>query len=379
MVNNLLFGSRMPDGTPIRRVPMSEYGISTNFREADHYPEDLLVIEIREFLHSLLSDVSQVDRITDQFAASLAASLAATPRTLPMSDGEAAGLILRNLEAVESTRQKTSQLVQSLSAAAENGVSRGEVEALVTAVTNNAQEAAADLRYASGAYDAISAALPESPGRIADALTNVESAREVAQIAHALQARTAEVTPRLSAGQILSRALEIAQDRVNSPAARLRALVGAIEAPPAADLTEALADCLPRAYAAFVAYYGRAGNRADVELAADPAKLRVADLEHLLEILPQGDARHRADSSFEPLEDVPKLTHWLHAFAGTMALFCGCRPVTADTAMCSGCGQNRPRRAPSCGGSTRRNRVCSTGRRSRIPPMFARRRFPSQV
>ncbi|HEY3505725.1 MAG TPA: hypothetical protein VGN37_23425 [Actinocatenispora sp.] len=106
----------------------------------------------------------------------------------------------------------------------------------------------------------------------------------------------------------VNQALAIGAGRRNASAARLREWVDAVETLPDADLDTALADCVPRAYAAFVAYHGRAANTADLDAATDPARLRMADLRHLL------------GGSPEPLADVSRLRGWLTATPGAMAL-----------------------------------------------------------
>ncbi|GAA4215761.1 hypothetical protein [Actinocatenispora rupis] len=112
---------------------------------------------------------------------------------------------------------------------------------------------------------------------------------------------------RLSTVDIVSRAQAIGRTP-ETPAVRLHELVTAVEEVPDADLDTALADCVPRAYAAFVAYHGRAANTSDVEAASDPARMRIDDLAYLL------------GGAFEPLADVDRVRDQLRAEPGAMAL-----------------------------------------------------------
>ncbi|MDG4809466.1 toxin glutamine deamidase domain-containing protein [Micromonospora sp. WMMD1120] len=115
--------------------------------------------------------------------------------------------------------------------------------------------------------------------------------------------------PRLSAGELVGRALPGLGRAGGRDPGRLRQWVAAVEPDrPGAEVTLGEIDCVVRAYAAFVALHGRSANVVDNRVVAAPESMTVRDLQELL------------DGSLRPLEDWSALVDGLRATPGAMAL-----------------------------------------------------------
>ncbi|WP_410813455.1 toxin glutamine deamidase domain-containing protein [Micromonospora sp. 067-2] len=115
--------------------------------------------------------------------------------------------------------------------------------------------------------------------------------------------------PRLSAGEILGRALPGLGRAGGRDPERLRRWVAEVEPDrPGDEVTLSETDCVVRAYGAFVALHGRSANVVDNRAAAAPESMTVRDLQKLL------------DGSLTPLADWPTLVDGLRGSPGALAL-----------------------------------------------------------